>query len=677
VLVAAAVLAAGCQATVEGTTSTTETIAPAATSTTTAATSTTTVPSPPETPDEPAPDSARTVRSARYEDITSDNTFCEDDIGTGSILADTRPSIYAVAMPGLNVVPDLADPIEPPKPWVDGEAWVVEVAIRKDAAWSDGQPITAEDVTFTFALAGEPWGGCLNWAWHTGVSEVEVIDDHAVRITFDGEPGFGVWPLTIGTAGIKAEHFWAPHEEEARAAGLTAVNAVGDPRAALWDAQQQAALAAGVEFTKTVENVTQDEIDTYLADVYNGAARTYLNAVSGIGEPSGGPVVFADWERGISISHEANSHYYRAGEVVRSGDVTYDVGPFIDTHQTIVYGSQQEAALALLNGEIDHTYFTPNPAYQILLENDSNIIQLKNPTSTVWYLGFNLRKPPMSDLAFRRALAMMIDKDFLTSEVFQGGVQPAWTLLSEGNLQYFDPEAATEISAKYRNMDRFERLEAAVRILEEAGYTWDRKPRVGQDERGEPAIEPGWGILMPDGTRVPELEILSFALGNVGYFWFTSYSAYIERWLQDLGFAARAQPSTGPLLVSKVWPGVGFEPTFDLVLLGWGGDNQAFPTITADIFHSRNLAEVNDGNNNVGYINPDLDELADALYRVGTVEEAKRILWQLEAIIDRDLPYVVLHHLFAPEVYRTRVQFPFTNSLDGLHDVPGMVRIQE
>jgi ABC-type transport system substrate-binding protein len=388
--------------------------------------------------------------------------------------------------------------------------------------------------------------------------------------------------------------------------------------------------------------------------------------------------VFAEWTPGISITYQANPRYYRPGEIVTSGGVSYEIGPFIDEYQGSIYGSDQETARALMNGEVDAAYLTPNPALQILLEENPDTVQYRNPTNVLWYLGFNLRKPPMNDLAFRQALATMVDRYFLANDVFQGNVQPTWTLLPEANPQWFDATAAAAIAAKYRNLDRFERLENAVNILEEAGYTWERRPSVAQDDRGKPSIKPGTGIRMPNGNPAPDLEILAFGSGSSGYFWFTSYSVYIEHWLTDLGFTARAISSTGHLLVSEVWPGVGIEPTFDLYLLGWGGVNAAFPTLGADVFHSRNLAEVNDGNNPVGYVNPEFDELADALYQVQDVDEAKQIMWQLEAMIDRDLPYVVLHHLFAPSAYRARVLLPYTEYLR-IYDpeLPALVRIGE
>jgi ABC-type transport system substrate-binding protein len=563
----------------------------------------------------------------------------------------------------------------------------VEVTIRDDAIWSDGEPITADDVEFTYDLVLEIDLHCEDLygiveadSPRTGVLGVQAVGESTVRITFNDEPGLGVWPHTIGIAPIMAEHFWTQPVADARSAGVAAVDAVIDPAATVWKAHQQAAEAAGEEFTKTVDEISAEEIDRYLAGVYHTTMTEALFAVSGVGDPSGGPMTYAGRTPGLEIRNVANPRYFRSGEVVESGGVAYEIGPFIDEQIFLIYDTTEDLVRALLNGEIDHALLPQTAAALApVLTADPDTVALNNPANGFMYLGFNLRKPPMSDLAFRQAVAMMIDREFLTDEVSQNVLLPAWALLPEANLGYYDPEAGAGIASRYRNLDHFERLEAAVGILEEGGYTWEHEPSVGRDAEGEPFIEPGQGIMMPDGTRAPALEILNLGPGT-GLVFFATLAAYIEHWLQDLGFSAQAQPSTGPLLVSEVWPGAGFEPTFDLYVLGWQLGNPAFPTLYDSFFHSRNLAESNDGNNSVGYVNPEFDALAEQIYQVTTSDEAKTIIWQLETILARDLPYVVVCNFPAREAVSSRLELPFTETLNGLlnaTDFPGLVRIRE
>ena len=57
--------------------------------------------------------------------------------------------------------------------------------LRDDVVWADGTPFTAEDVAFTAAYCMDPSGGCASLASFQGVSSVEAVDDHTVRINFD------------------------------------------------------------------------------------------------------------------------------------------------------------------------------------------------------------------------------------------------------------------------------------------------------------------------------------------------------------------------------------------------------------------------------------------------------------------------------------------------------------
>jgi peptide/nickel transport system substrate-binding protein len=56
--------------------------------------------------------------------------------------------------------------------------------LKPDLLWSDGTPVTANDVKFTAEYCMHPEGGCAQAAKFEGVAGVEVIDDLTVKITF-------------------------------------------------------------------------------------------------------------------------------------------------------------------------------------------------------------------------------------------------------------------------------------------------------------------------------------------------------------------------------------------------------------------------------------------------------------------------------------------------------------
>ena len=103
---------------------------------------------------------------AIFSNPTTDNPWAyfdtEPDVWNQYTLAGTLPSLYGSAFPTFTIVPGLAADIDPPQGAAAGDRWVIDVSMRPDAQWSDGTPITAHDVAFTFnAVKDLQMGG--NW----------------------------------------------------------------------------------------------------------------------------------------------------------------------------------------------------------------------------------------------------------------------------------------------------------------------------------------------------------------------------------------------------------------------------------------------------------------------------------------------------------------------------------
>jgi ABC-type transport system substrate-binding protein len=57
--------------------------------------------------------------------------------------------------------------------------------LRDDAVWSDGVPITAEDVRWTWQAQTNPEVGWDSSFMKEGIKDVEVVDSHTVRFHYD------------------------------------------------------------------------------------------------------------------------------------------------------------------------------------------------------------------------------------------------------------------------------------------------------------------------------------------------------------------------------------------------------------------------------------------------------------------------------------------------------------
>jgi peptide/nickel transport system substrate-binding protein len=102
---------------------------------------------------------------------------------------------------GTEVLPWLAESYE-----LSPDLKTATFKLHEDAEFCDGTPITARDVKFSFDRALEPDSG-VSWQFSKG-TEVEVVDDHTVRI-INGEPS--VWftqAMTLWGTDILSENYY-------------------------------------------------------------------------------------------------------------------------------------------------------------------------------------------------------------------------------------------------------------------------------------------------------------------------------------------------------------------------------------------------------------------------------------------------------------------------------------
>lgn len=96
-------------------------------------------------------------------------------------------------------------------PWLGTEyTWnedgtAVDVTIRQGVRWSDGVPLTANDVAFTFNYIKQHKGADTGALW-SFLSSVDIVDEHTVRFTFQRvyTPGFHA----ISQSPIVPQHIW-------------------------------------------------------------------------------------------------------------------------------------------------------------------------------------------------------------------------------------------------------------------------------------------------------------------------------------------------------------------------------------------------------------------------------------------------------------------------------------
>ena len=586
-----------------------------------------------------------------FEDLTTTNywSFLGPDttIWNSYVLSGGKPSLYGLSAQRFDWVPEAASDFPTPlvEETVDGKTlWTTQVEMKQGPLWSDGNPVTAEDFIFTAHTVRDLE---LTGNWSSTVDpdffdHAEAVDPYTLKIYFKQKPGLARWQFGLAYLPMLSKSYWSPIVEQAKAETDVL--------------EQQKVLYGHVP-----EN-----------------------------EPSAGGFTFNKWEKGAFAEKAKNPDYFYTGtEVVHyangayseskpgafdftaygdpSGDksLEYTNGPFVDSAIYSIHGNQETAVLSLKKGDID---FMLNPlglqrGLQEQLAGEEGLANLENPSNGFRYMGFNFRKPPMDNKEFRRAVAVLIDKEFLTSTVLQGVAIPIYTTIPEGNGFWYN----LDVNLIGKGLSRFERNAEAVRILKQAGFTWEQEPVVSENGTVE---QEGKGLRLPNGEPMPELEILS---PSPGYDPLRStFAIWIERWLNDVGIPATARLTDFNVIVEKINDPEGF----DVWILGWALSN--FPDYLEAFFHSRHAE--GDGLNFGGYFNPEFDKLADALLVETDLDAAREQVFKMQEFLADDLPYVVLFTTPILETYRKdRLEFPFTSTLSGLQGgggLPGAVVIK-
>ena len=560
------------------------------------------------------------------------------------VLSGTKPTLYSYSAQRFDWIPSLAlDFPSPLKEEVVGEQslWSTEVDIKQGVKWNDGSDVTAEDFAFTAHTATELQ---LPGNWPSIVDpeffdHAEALNPYKLKIYFKKKPGLARWQFGLAFMPIFSKAYWEPVVAEARKAGETT--------------EQQKLLFA---------HVPQ-------------------------GEPSAGGFQFDRWEQGAYAEKDRNDDFYFRDSVVTqyangayseskpgvynysaygdSGEnkaLEYTVGPHVDSAIYSIYGSQDAAVLALRKGDID---FMLNPlglskGLQEQLQGQEGLTTIENSSSGVRYLGFNFRRAPMDNKAFRQAVATLIDKEFITETVLQGVAIPVYTMVPEGNKAWHN----ADVPMIGQGLSRGERVTEAVNLLKGAGFTWEKEPRVSED--GKFIEQRGEGLKMPNGDPVPEMSLIA---PSAGYDPLRStFAIWIERWLNEMGIPLRADLTGFNLIVEKVFD----TQDFDMWMLGWG--LSIFPDYLEAFFHSRHSDL--EGYNPGGYNNPEFDRLSDELLEETELEMARQQVFRMQEFLADELPYVVLFTTPIVETFRSdRIEFPFTDSLGGLQEAAGLPAI--
>jgi len=319
----------------------------------------------------------------------------------------------------------------------DGGAATARVTLRADLSWHDGEPLTGEDVAFTYRLLADtslgdresPVPASRFRGRSSLVEDADAVDDRTVELRFaTASPEVARRALTVP---VLPRHVWRDRTGEAGVAGLGP------------------------------EGVTE--------------ALVTSNA-----DPVGsGPLRFDRAAPGDSVALERNPDHFLHRESPEGIPSNLRGKPAFERLVVKVTASNMSAVELVANGDADATlsYLGPDTVPRIVRSDALRLTANRSPS--FYHLGFNARRAPLSNPRFRRAVARLLDKGSLAAETFDGYATPAATPLAgtpwaSDDLAWNGADPARPFFGTDGTLDA-ERARAAFR---EIGYRYDDRGRL-------------------------------------------------------------------------------------------------------------------------------------------------------------------------------------------------------
>ena len=523
------------------------------------------------------------------------NVWLASDANSRKVLSLIYQPLYVYDPDTLDLVPWLAESM----PVFDPETLSYTVSLRS-ARWSDGTPFTSRDVAFTGNLirSFKIPRHASNWRF---IERIATPDSRTVTFYLK-QPMAGFLSGTLSTPIVQAKE-WADIVEKA----------------------------------KTTEKP--------LATLINQRVQHPVGT---------GPFTLEQWWQGAFLHLKKNPYFFGTGKTI-NGRI---LGPFVDDLVYTVFGTSDVAILALKKGSIDMFWWPLQPGYMADLSLQKEIRLFTNEKSALYFMGFNLRRPPFSDAALRRAVAYIIDKDFIVSRILQGQGTKMFSVVPAENRFW----CCTDLPRYGDGQSRESRMKTAYRVLSDAGYTWKVPP---VDAAGN--LQAAREIRLPGGQPLARFTILT---PPADYDPHRAISGLmIQEWLRELGMPAYARP----MAFSSMLQQVKGNHDFDAFILGYGR-LRLDPDYVRNLFHSAN--DKSRGWNMSGYRNPAFDEAADRSTSEMDPVKRQALVMEMQKMIARDLPYIPLYKPSVVEAVRRDRFEGWVEMLEGIGNIWSMCLVK-
>jgi peptide/nickel transport system substrate-binding protein len=491
----------------------------------------------------------------------------------------------------------------------------VTATLRDDLTFNDGEPVTAEDVKFTVEYVTEQGAaGSVAASQFRNVDHVEVDKPEGTKVHYYFSQKDRAWLSNVVGNIILPKHRWK-------------------------------------------------DISDY---------SKYSPRKNG-GPVGSGPFELSDykWDSWFELSPRSDDAIPWNG----MKPWLHDEGPFIDTVRIELFGSTQALNQAALDGDVDQT-FQSVTVDKAAKATDKENLEVSQAKANGWqYHGFNTRRVPLDDVAFRQFLSKMLDKTWVTESLFKGIGAQRGTWSTPKAYQQWHPDSPSELDGSYEGipipdlsfpgdqgsfgLDQ-DAISAAREWLvnhDEAKYDYS----IGSKQSGQVASPDGKAIYV-DGQPIGQAHTDNDGNGGKGPLVMTfnppkkqpkqarTASKWVEA-LQKVGVPVSKQVMSQNSMLPKIYK----NEDFDMYEMGWtdmGWLNtyyeQLFGEPGADLDGSSDALLYN----SEGYTGA--QELIDKQAKMMEVEPRQPVVKKILAQIYHDAPANVTYYSKYLQPYTTR-----------------------
>jgi peptide/nickel transport system substrate-binding protein len=292
----------------------------------------------------------------------------------------------------------------------------VELTLREGVKFSDGRPVTADDVAFTFRALYDERTASPIFRDAMTISgrqiEVAVQDARRLRLVF---PELVPLPESyLSNVAVLPRH--ALEEDFKKGTLRDAYNLTSDPTRII------SAGAFTVEASQPGERVTLKRNPNYWKKDQAGTQLPYLDTLVIEVVTEANAALTRLNQGGLDIIDRLRPNDYASLRSQQAAVRAYDLGPGLNT---------------------DHMWFN-------LVPGEQNGKPVVNPVKLAWF----------NDARFRRAVAHAVDRESIATSIVQGLGTPLYGFVSPGNRGW----VATDLPRTEHNLDK------ARALLTEAGF---------------------------------------------------------------------------------------------------------------------------------------------------------------------------------------------------------------